>query len=162
MTEFEMTDAEDVYACITPAITEFMFWEPPQSFAAYKARREATLLSDSKNDVSFVIRRRDDRDCLGIASLDDVRAESPELGIWLKASAHGHGYGREAVRAVIAWASQALSKQSFLYSVAIKNVRSRRIAEALGGAIVGSRTSPKYDSVVYRIAYEGTETSVPS
>jgi RimJ/RimL family protein N-acetyltransferase len=149
-----MTDAEDVFHCITPALTTFMFWEPPRSLAAYKARREARLRSDDKNDYSFVIRRLDTMECLGIASLDDVRASSPELGIWIKEAAHGYGYGSEAVRAVAGWASQALGKESFMYSVAIQNVPSRRLAEALGGEVIGTRTSSKYDSVVYKIHWK--------
>lgn len=149
-----MTDAEDVFNCITPALTAFMFWEMPQSFAAYKARREETLRSANRNDFSFVIRRLDNMECLGIASLDDVRASSPELGIWIKEAAHGYGYGGEAVRAVAEWASKTLGKQSFIYSVAIENVPSRRIAEALRGEIIGTRTSSKYDSVVYKIHWQ--------
>jgi RimJ/RimL family protein N-acetyltransferase len=35
--------------------------------------------------------------------------------------------------------------------VAIENIASRRIAEKLHGEIIGNRTNPKYDSVVYRI-----------
>ena len=156
LSEFQMTDAEDVFNCITPALTTFVFWEMPESFAAYKARREETLRSANRNDFSFVIRRLDTTECLGIASLDDVQASSPELGIWIKEVAHGYGYGGEAVRAVADWASKALAKESFTYSVAIQNVASRRIAEALRGEIIGTRTSSKYDSVVYKIHWDGT------
>ncbi len=149
-----MTDAEDVFHCITPAITRFMFWQPPQSLAAYKARREETLRAADKAGFSFVIRRRDTMECLGIASLDGVAAPAPELGVWLKEAAHGAGYGGEAVRAVAGWAAETLGKQRFLYSVAIENVPSRRIAESLHGEIVATRTSPKYDSVVYEIRWK--------
>jgi hypothetical protein len=37
--------------------------------------------------------------------------------------------------------------------VAIQNIASRRIAENLHGEIIGNRTNPKYDSVVYRIPF---------
>lgn len=84
-----MTDAEDVYACITPTLPRFMFWEPPQSFEAYKARREAVLRSETKSGFSFVIRLHHTMECLGIASLEDINASSPELGIWIKETAHG-------------------------------------------------------------------------
>ena len=153
-----MTDADDVYACITPAITTFVFWELPQSFAAYKARREAVLRSANDTAYSFVVRRRDTMECLGIASLEDARAAAPELGIWLKETAHGVGYGSEAVRTVAEWASKTLRKQSFTYAVATQNVPSRRIAESLHGQIIGTRTSPKYDSVVYHIPWIINET----
>ena len=75
LSEFAMADAADVYNCITPAITKYMFWEPPSPFEAYKARREQTLQSTDRNDHSFVIRRLDTMECLGIASLDGIDAD---------------------------------------------------------------------------------------
>jgi RimJ/RimL family protein N-acetyltransferase len=148
-----MADAADVYNCITPAITKYMFWEPPSSFEAYKARREQTLFSTDRNDHSFVIRRLDTMECLGIASLDGIDADAPELGLWLKETAHGNRYGTEVVRAVADWAAKTLGKERFTYAVATENIPSRRIAESLGGEIVGTGTSAKYDSVVYLIAW---------
>ena len=153
LNEFEMTDADEVFHCITHEITRFLFWEPPQSLAKYRARREETLRSPNNDGYSFVIRRRDSLECLGIASIDNVAATAPELGIWLKQTAHGRGYGSEAVRAVVQWASSALNKQRFLYAVAIENVPSRRVAESLHGEIVGTRTSPRNDSLVYQIRW---------
>jgi hypothetical protein len=41
----------------------------------------------------------------------------------------------------------------FIYPVAIQNIASRRIAENIHGEIIGNRTNPKYDSVVYRIPF---------
>jgi RimJ/RimL family protein N-acetyltransferase len=148
---FEMTDAEEVFNCITPAVARYMRWEPPQSLSDYKANRHARLQADNGSDLSFVVRRNDTKECLGIAGLDGVDQPTPELGIWLKEAAHGQGFGGEAVRAVAEWAAQTLGKKSFLYPVAVENSRSRRIAETLNGKIIGTRTNPKYESVVYKI-----------
>jgi RimJ/RimL family protein N-acetyltransferase len=153
MTEFQMSDAEDVFGCITPAITTFVYWDVPASFDAYKTRREQWLDAKPAGSYSFVVRRRDTEECLGITSLDDGHTATPELGIWLKESAHAKGYGTEAIKGVAEWASRTLGKEAFLYPVAIPNIPSRRIAEALGGEIVGTRSSPKYESVVYRIPW---------
>jgi len=76
---------------------------------------------------------------------------SPELGLWLKESSHGQGFGREVVAALIEWGHGTLGKQGFIYPVAVQNAASRRIAESLRGEIIGSRTNPKYESVVYKI-----------
>ena len=138
LTEFAMADAADVYNCITPAITKYAFREPPSCFVAYKARREETLRSTNRNNFSFVIRRLDTAECLGIASLDGLDADAPELGVWLKETAHGNGYGTEAVRAVADWAARTLSKKHFTYAAATENIPSRGIAEALGGGVVGT------------------------
>lgn len=145
-----MNDAPDVFDCITPAIT-------PQSFEAYVKRRETALQSADGNDLSFVIRRLKTMGCLGIASLERIRSDAPELGVWLKQAAHGKGYGSEAIRAAAGWAFEALGKRSFVYSVATENAPSRRIAESLGGKIVGTRSSAKYDSVIYLIHWTEAE-----
>ena len=151
LSPFTMADAEEVFQCITPAIARYMRWEPPQSFNEYKANREARLLANDDSVFSFVIRRNDTMECLGLAGLDEADQPTPELGIWLKEAAHGHGYGGEAIRAVAEWATKTLAKESFLYPVAVENIASRRIAERLNGEIVGTRRNPKYESVVYKI-----------
>jgi RimJ/RimL family protein N-acetyltransferase len=151
LSPFKMADAEEVFECITPAIARFMRWEPPRSFNEYKAHREARLQANDQTVFSFVIRRNDTMECLGIAGLDEADQPTPELGIWLKEAAHGHGYGGEAVQAVAEWATKNLAKESFLYPVAVENIASRRIAERLNGEIVGTRRNPKYESVVYKI-----------
>jgi GNAT superfamily N-acetyltransferase len=83
----------------------------------------------------------------------EKRVQAPELGLWLKESAHGQGFGREVVAELVEWGHAALGKESFIYPVAVQNTASRRIAEKLHGKIIGNRTNPKYDSVVYRIPF---------
>ena len=117
------------------------------------ARTECGLRTPNK--VSFVIRRLDNRECLGMASFEGADSVSPELGLWLKETAHGQGFGREVVAALVKWGHATLGKGSFIYPVAIQNTASRRIAEKLHGEIIGNRKNPKYDSVVYRIPFDG-------
>jgi RimJ/RimL family protein N-acetyltransferase len=57
------------------------------------------------------------------------------------------------VAALVEWGHATLGKGSFIYPVAVRNTASRRIAEKLHGAVIGNRTNPKYDSVVYRIPF---------
>jgi RimJ/RimL family protein N-acetyltransferase len=150
--QFQMMDAQDVFRCITPAIAKFMPWEPP-SWSEYLTRSEKRVQAPEPNQFSFVIRRLDNRECLGMASLEDADSVSPELGLWLKESAHGQGFGREVVAALVEWGHATLGKHSFIYPVAVQNTASRRIAENLHGKIIGNRKNPKYDSVVYRIPF---------
>jgi len=152
LSQFQMADAEEVFACITPSITRFMRWDPP-SWSEYVARCEAR--SQAPTTFSFVIRRRDSNECLGMAAVEQCDTESPELGLWMKESAHGQGFGREVVAAVAAWAHKTLGKESFIYPVAVQNTASRRIAEGLHGEIIENRTNPKYESVVYKIPWKG-------
>ena len=152
LSQFQMTDAQEVFGCITPGITKFMPWEPP-SWREYVTRCEERIQVPEPNKFHFVIRMLNSGECLGMASLEDADSVSPEVGLWLKESAHGQGFGREVVASLVAWGHASLGKESFTYPVAVKNVASRRIAENLDGAIIGNRTSPKYDLVVYRIPF---------
>ena len=145
-------DAQEVFGCITPKlIAKFMPWEPP-SWSEYVTRCEKRVQAPEPNKFSFVARRLDNEECLGMASLEDADSVWPELGLWLKESAHRQGFGREAWwPALWGWGHAFLGKGSFTYPVAVENIASRRIAENLGGKIIGTRTNPKYDSVIYRI-----------
>jgi len=156
--QFQMVDAQEVFGCITPGIAKFMPWEPP-SWSEYLTRCEKRVQAPEPNKFSFAIRRLDGGECLGMSSLEDAYSVSPELGLWLKESAHGQGFGREVVAALVEWGHASLGKRTFTYPVAIQNIASRRIAESLHGEIIGNRTNPKYDSVVYRIPFYATPDS---
>ena len=87
----------------------------------------------------------------GLVGLHHTGSETPELGIWIREDKHGLGFGGEAVRAVVQWASKRVAAKCFIYPVATQNRASRRIAEALGGVVIERRMTEKYDSVVYQI-----------
>ena len=156
LSQFQLKDAPDVFACITPAIARFMPWEPP-SWSEYVTRCERRVQDPEPNRFLFVIRRLDRGECLGMASCEDADSRSPELGLWIKESAHKQGFGSEVVAALVEWGHGTLGKGCFTYPVAVENTASRRIAEKLGGEIIGNRTNPKYDSVVYRIPFREAE-----
>ncbi len=149
---FGMDDAPEVYACISPEVSRFMRWDPPASYESFRSRRLAALQADDGSERSFVIRRADTLDCLGMAAVDGARAPVPEVGLWLRADAHGPCYGTETVAALLAWAAANLGRGAFDYPVAVDNAASRRIAERLGGTVVARRSTAKYEAVVYRIA----------
>jgi RimJ/RimL family protein N-acetyltransferase len=151
--EFQLADAEEVFACITPSIARFMQWDPP-SWSEYIARCENESQNPQPTTLSFVIRRCDNHECLGLCAIEDIDQPSPELGLWMKESAHGQGFGGEVVAALVQWAHVNLGKDSFIYPVAIQNTASRRIAERLHGTIIEHRTNPKYESVVYKIPWK--------
>jgi RimJ/RimL family protein N-acetyltransferase len=148
---FTAADAKDVFACITPSITRFMAWEPPPSRAAFAQVWQSWLPSIIDGSNLYLVVRSTEGRCLGIVGLHGAQTKSPELGIWLREDAHGQGLGREAVSAVVAWASSTLSPEYFEYPVAEQNLASERIAQSLGGVATGRRPNPKYTAIVYRV-----------
>jgi RimJ/RimL family protein N-acetyltransferase len=155
---FTPDDAAEIFAAITPTLTRFMAFEPPGSLDAFAGVWSAWLPRMAAGiELYLVLRLRSTREFLGIAGLHAIDSPEPETGIWIKESAHGLGYGREAIATLIAWAARECGARSFLYPVVEENGPSRRLAESLGGIVVGTRRLPKpggieHPQVVYRIA----------
>ncbi len=150
---FTPADAEEAFACITPTLTRYMSFDPPPSTLAFEAIWRKWLDDiEAGRDFVFAIRSHATGAFIGLCGLHRTFDPEPELGIWIRESEHGHGYGREAVTAVFAWGAKHFAPAAFIYPVAEANTPSRRIAESLGGVPVSHRSGPKYRAVVYRIA----------
>jgi RimJ/RimL family protein N-acetyltransferase len=150
LSPFQMSDAKEVFACTSPAVTRFMSWEPP-TWNEYIERCEKREQTPDPNSFLFVIRRVENNECFGMCALEDADTDMPEIGLWMKETVHGQGFGREVVTALAEWGFKTFDKEGFIYPVAVQNTASRRIAEAFGGKIIDTRTNPKYESVVYKI-----------
>jgi RimJ/RimL family protein N-acetyltransferase len=154
---FAPEDAREVFAAATPTLTRYMSWDPALSVDAFEKIWQKWLpMMVEGTDVHFVVRLKARQEFLGMAGLHNIGASEPDTGIWIKEAKHGNGYGREAVAALISFASRDLGKKAVLYSVAEENRPSWRLAESLNGKIVANRLLRKgagieYLKVVYRI-----------
>jgi RimJ/RimL family protein N-acetyltransferase len=149
---FAAEDADEAFSCITPTLTRYMTWEPPASRAEFDGIwRDWILHAASGIETVFAIRTVDDGNFAGLAGLHRASTPCPELGIWIREDRHGRGYGREAVQAVAWWASARLHPRCFIYPVAEANLASRKIAESLGGVMVASDPTEKYQRLTYEI-----------
>ncbi len=90
-------------------------------------------------DSVFAIIKKLDGEFLGIVGLHNQKNQMPELGVWLKPTAQGHHFGREAVGGVIQYA-KSLGVRRLCYPVDIRNTPSKKIALFFGGAC---NTEPK-------------------
>ncbi len=107
-------------------------------------------------DLGLVILDISTQEFLGMAGLHRLTTPTPELGIWIKASRHGQGLGREAITALKSWADQNLTYNYLIYPVDKRNIASCKIAESLGGTIEAQYQKTKangdlLDEVEYRI-----------
>lgn len=57
-------------------------------------------------------------------------------------SAHGNGFGKEAIVHLRVWAIANLDVDGFIYPVDRNNIASRRIAESLNGVVVDEQIKP--------------------
>jgi RimJ/RimL family protein N-acetyltransferase len=137
-------DAAETFAEANDRIAKYMSWTPSASEAEFRAIWQGHVRSMSAGkDLHLVIRLRKTNEFIGRAGLHPADGALLETGVWIKEAAHGHGYGREAVAAVIEWATATFHASGFLYPVVDENTPSRRLAEALRGVIIGTRQRRK-------------------
>lgn len=150
--------AGDIFAEFTPDITRYLMTQASGKLEDTVAFIEKAVAGRrAGRDLAVVILSRAHGEFLGAGGIHSLaRVQEPSLGIWLKKSAHGHGYGREAVGALCAWAGEHLDYRALNYDVDRANTPSRMIAESLGGTIVAEQRLPRttggfLDSLLYRI-----------
>ena len=150
--------AESIFQEFTLEITRYMFPKPSDSLEGVrKGIEKFRAACQKREEIVFAILNKDTEEflgCCGIHGRDDGR--NPELGLWVKKSGHGNGYGREAIHALVKWARESLEVDSFVYPVAKENIASRKIPESLGGVVfaeklVTTMRGTVLDEVVYRI-----------
>ena len=128
--------AEEIFREFTPEITIFMHPKSPDkiedTLEFIRTAREKML---NNQDLVVVILDKFSKEFLGHGGLHGIHKDTPEIGIWIKKSAHGKKYGREAVVALKGWADKNLIYKYLRYPVDKRNVPSRKIAESLGGEI---------------------------
>ncbi len=155
---FSPEDAVEVFGAVSPTITRFMGFEPSPSLEAFEQVWKNWLpLMRSGTDAHFVVRANSNLEFLGVAGLHDIEDVEPKIGIWIKEAAHGSGFGQEAVAAIVSFSARELGKKSVLYPVVEENYPSRRLAENLGGVLVGNRLLRKaggieHPEVIYRLS----------
>ena len=148
---FSPADADEVFGALTPTLTRYMSFEPPTRDEFEGIWRQWIRSMEDASEFTFVVRRLQTDQFVGVAALHRRDVDEPELGIWVSEQEHGHGYGGEAVKALIDWSNVRFCPAAYRYPVAVANQASRRIAERLGGKLSGQETSVKFASVVYRV-----------
>lgn len=134
-----MRDKKEIFSEFTEEIVTYMCASPPQHISETELFiNEALEELRAGTDLQLVVLAQDSHEFLGCAGLHNLQ-ENPQLGIWLKKSAHGKKYGLETIVAIKQWADENLNYEYLVYPVDRANTASRKIPEALGGRVV--RTS---------------------
>ncbi len=148
----------DIFREFSEDITTFMMPESPKKIEETQEYVASAIQKiEQGKDLTVVVLNKTTREFLGCAGLHNIDTETPELGIWIKKSAHGHGFGREAVTALKEWADKHLDYKYLRYPVDKRNIPSRKIPESLGGIVEGEEytaTTSKgrvLEEVEYRI-----------
>ncbi|HEY9803666.1 MAG TPA: GNAT family N-acetyltransferase [Leptolyngbyaceae cyanobacterium] len=148
---------KDVFREFTTEITTFMYPKPAFSLGeTEKIIKDMILQRENHTNLVLVILKKDSLEFLGICEVGAINTDTPELGIWLKKSAHGHGFGREAVYVLKNWVDKNLEYNYLSYPVDKRNIPSRKIAESIGGKVFRefqqiNKSGYLLDEVEYRI-----------
>lgn len=127
---------EDIFREFTKEITTYMYPRPPQDIAETEEFINAFLGEiQTGNELILVILKKEFQEFLGCCGMHEIHSKNPVLGIWLKKSAQGNGYGFETITALKKWADENLDYEYLIYDVDKANIPSRRIPEMLGGQI---------------------------
>ncbi|WP_421658159.1 GNAT family N-acetyltransferase [Leptothermofonsia sp. ETS-13] len=129
-----MDYAEVIFQELTAEITRFMHPKPAENInETIQFIRDAMRHQENGSDFTFVILKKDNSEFLGVCGVHRINTDTPELGIWTKKSAHGHGYGREAIHCLKTWVDELIEYQYLLYPVDKRNIPSQKIPESLKG-----------------------------
>ncbi|MBT3816716.1 MAG: GNAT family N-acetyltransferase [Candidatus Magasanikbacteria bacterium] len=128
--------AEEIFKEFTPEITTYMFPKSPDKIEeTIEFIKTAIKKNETGIDFQVVILDKTTKEYLGNAGIHNINTKTPEFGIWIKKSAHGNAYGKEAMIAFKEWIDDNLDYDYILYPVDKANYASKRIPELLGGEI---------------------------
>ena len=117
-----------IFSEFTDDTTKFMFPSTPKQIEeTEKFIQESRDKMKKRTDLSVSIFNKETNEFLGGGGIHNLNTKTPELGIWIKKSAHGNKYGREAVAGLKDWADKNLDYEYLLYPVVKENIASKKI-----------------------------------
>ena len=151
-------DVSVIFSEFTEEITRYMLPAAAKTISETEAFvNSAVQQRKNGSDLILAILNSKSQEFYGLVGLHQgAKPDEPVFGIWLKKSAHGQGYGREAVQSLLEWGRAHLNVSAFIYPVDRANIPSRKIPESLGGSIIEEKIVPTFwggqlDEVVFRI-----------
>lgn len=129
--------AEAIFMQFTKEITTYMYPQPSEDINGIQAFVKSSIEGlVAGTNLQLVILDHTSHEFLGCCGLHNLDHPEPELGIWLKKSAHGNGYGLETIEGIINWAKANRTDTFIKYPVDRRNAPSRRIPETFKGKII--------------------------
>ena len=111
--------ASEIFREFTAEVTTYMIPSPTETIEGTRSFIAASRRGmEAGYNLQFVVVSKTTLEFLGNCGLHgENKVRTPEVGIWLKKDAHGYGYGREAVHALVDWAKKNIDLNYFSYPV---------------------------------------------
>jgi len=123
---------DDILEHFTSEITRYMPFSPKgnrNDIVSFVNESKRTL-SENTDLVMAVL--DSNGDFVGCCGIHNITKESIELGLWLKKSSQGKGFGTEIITKLVEFLENNFVFQYILYPVDEQNISSRKIPEKLG------------------------------
>lgn len=120
---------EDYYTEFTYEITKYQF---PDSFPDIKTAggvMSGFIKDMEQGSMLELVILTHQGEFMGSMEVFDFAGETPELGLWLKSSSHGKGYGYEALRALVDYLNATGKYLYYVYEVDVRNAASVHLVE---------------------------------
>lgn len=120
---------EDYCKEFTEEITKYQYPDPfPDLETAHQVVSGFVADMEQGEMLELVICTREE-EFLGSMEVFGLGEETPELGLWLKSTAQGMGYGYEALKAVVEALNATKKYSYYIYEVDVRNTPSIRLVE---------------------------------
>lgn len=133
---FDKRYLEDYALYLTEEITRYQYPDPFASLEDAEALLDGFLADMARGKMLELAVLSLAGTFLGAAEVFGLQEEKPELGLWLRADAHGQGLGAEVMRAVLGWLKQQ-GYAACIYEVDRRNAASIALVKKFGGRPVG-------------------------
>ncbi len=130
---------EDMFAASTPTLVRFMSWSAPIDIS-----ETDTFIKNAIQDnltgktCTFTITDVVSGQFIGNCSIHEDIPGKKEVGIWIKESSQGNGYGKDTLQTLLVFAREVLQLDSLLYRAAPENIGSQKLCESVGGVYIGT------------------------
>ncbi|WP_160138837.1 GNAT family N-acetyltransferase [Chryseobacterium sp. c4a] len=123
---------DDILEHFTKDVTQYMPFNPEgdrKDIVNFVSESERGL---SQNTDLVMVVLDSTETFIGCCGIHDITEESIELGLWLKESSQGKGFGTEIITALIKFLEKNFTFKYILYPVDENNIASKKIPEKLG------------------------------
>lgn len=113
----------------TPEVTKYQYPDPFPNIDTARQVLGGFMDDMERGDMLELTILGPEGEFLGSAEVFGLREEAPELGIWLKASAQGRGYGKEALEGVLGYLDGLGKYEYYIYEADERNAPSIGLVE---------------------------------
>lgn len=128
---------EEIFREFNSEVTKFTYSKSAETIQETENFIHRAIRSqEEESGLLLVILNKNDLSFLGVCGVYKLKTRTAGFGIWIKKSAWGYGFGKEAIHRLKMWIDGAIEYDYLIYESDRENIASRKIPESLGGKIV--------------------------